>query len=172
MGSHWLSDPEGVTGNSQGFQPLDGISYNGPMPIILFDIDGTLVRTGGAGKFAMESALVSAFGVAELRDEVPYSGRTDVAITRDLLRVHGIDPTPLRKRTPPSTQVSPFGSSSLAMSEVRPLLPAVPMAPGAPFCPATPAAPSLPSLPLGPAGPVPPHPNTNKPMRKRRMAGS
>ena len=64
------------------------------MPIILFDIDGTLVRTGGAGKAAMEAGLVAAFGVPELRDEVPYSGRTDVAICRDLLRVHGIDPTP------------------------------------------------------------------------------
>ena len=57
------------------------------MPIILFDIDGTLVRTGGAGKAAMESALVEAFGVKELHDKVPYSGRTDVAIGRDLL--HG-----------------------------------------------------------------------------------
>lgn len=68
------------------------------MPIILFDIDGTLVRTGGAGKFAMEAALVSAFGVAELRDAVTYSGRTDTAITRDLLRVHGIDPTTENQR--------------------------------------------------------------------------
>jgi phosphoglycolate phosphatase-like HAD superfamily hydrolase len=64
------------------------------MPIVLFDIDGTLVRTGGAGKAAMEAGLGAAFGVTELRDEVPYSGRTDVAIGRDLLRVHGIDPTP------------------------------------------------------------------------------
>jgi phosphoglycolate phosphatase-like HAD superfamily hydrolase len=64
------------------------------MPIILFDIDGTLVRTGGAGKAAMEAGLGAAFGVTELRDEVPYSGRTDTAIGRDLLRVHGIDPTP------------------------------------------------------------------------------
>lgn len=64
------------------------------MPIVLFDIDGTLVRTGGAGKAAMEGALVAAFGVTELRDEVTYSGRTDVAIGRDLLRVHGIAPTP------------------------------------------------------------------------------
>ena len=55
------------------------------MPIILFDIDGTLVRTGGAGKFAMEAALTSAFGVTELRDVVKYSGRTDAAIGRDLL---------------------------------------------------------------------------------------
>jgi phosphoglycolate phosphatase-like HAD superfamily hydrolase len=68
------------------------------MPIILFDIDGTLVRTGGAGKAAMESALVEAFGVTELRDGVPYSGRTDVAIGRDLLRAHGIDPTPENQR--------------------------------------------------------------------------
>lgn len=64
------------------------------MPIILFDIDGTLIRTGGAGKAAMEGALREAFGVAEIRDEVPYSGRTDRAIGRDLLTLHGIDPTP------------------------------------------------------------------------------
>jgi phosphoglycolate phosphatase len=63
------------------------------MPILLFDIDGTLVRTGGAGKTAMESGLRAAFGVAELRDVVPYSGRTDRAIGRDLLSVHDIDPT-------------------------------------------------------------------------------
>ncbi len=69
------------------------------MPIVLFDIDGTLVRTGGAGKAAMEHGLISAFGITELRDEVPYSGRTDYAITRDLLAVHGIEPTPENQRT-------------------------------------------------------------------------
>jgi len=63
------------------------------MPILLFDIDGTLVRTGGAGKAAMEAALRETFGVAEIRDVVPYSGRTDRAIARDLLRVHDIEPT-------------------------------------------------------------------------------
>ena len=69
------------------------------MPIVLFDIDGTLVRTGGAGKAAMESALVTAFGVTALRDEVSYSGRTDAAIGRDLLRVHGLDPSPANQVT-------------------------------------------------------------------------
>jgi phosphoglycolate phosphatase len=64
------------------------------MPILLFDIDGTLVRTGGAGKAAMEAGLRETFGLTELRNDVPYSGRTDRAINRDLLRVHGIDPTP------------------------------------------------------------------------------
>jgi phosphoglycolate phosphatase-like HAD superfamily hydrolase len=64
------------------------------MPTILFDIDGTLVRTGGAGKAAMEAALRTAFGIAEIKDEVEYSGRTDRAIGRELLAVHGIDVTP------------------------------------------------------------------------------
>ncbi|HEY3788141.1 MAG TPA: HAD family hydrolase [Urbifossiella sp.] len=66
--------------------------------IILFDIDGTLIRSGGAGKEAMEGALRAAFNLAEIKDEVPYSGRTDVAIARDLLRVHGIEATPANQR--------------------------------------------------------------------------
>jgi phosphoglycolate phosphatase-like HAD superfamily hydrolase len=36
--------------------------------------------------------------VTELHDKVPYSGRTDVAIGRDLLRVHGVEPTPENQR--------------------------------------------------------------------------
>ncbi|MCS7022661.1 MAG: HAD family hydrolase [Gemmataceae bacterium] len=62
------------------------------MTVLLFDIDGTLVRTGGAGKAAMEEALRSAFGVRQIQDGVPYAGRTDRAIARDLLRVHHIPP--------------------------------------------------------------------------------
>ncbi len=61
------------------------------MHILLFDIDGTLIRSGGAGKAAMEGGLANAFGVTDIRDEVPYGGRTDGAIVRDLLRVHDIE---------------------------------------------------------------------------------
>ena len=94
------------------------------MPIILFDIDGTLVRTGGAGKLAMEGALVSAFGVAELRDEVPYSGRTDVAIGRDLLRVHGIEPSPENQTRLRDTYLSHLpGSLAAKGGEVCPGVP-------------------------------------------------
>jgi len=67
------------------------------MPILLFDIDGTLVRTGGAGKTAMEAALRATFGVTAVRDTVSYSGRTDRAIARDLLAAHDIDPNPLNQ---------------------------------------------------------------------------
>ncbi len=63
------------------------------MTIVLWDIDGTLIRSGGAGKLAMESALRSAFGLRDLYDTVKYSGRTDVAIVRDLLAIHDLPTT-------------------------------------------------------------------------------
>jgi phosphoglycolate phosphatase-like HAD superfamily hydrolase len=63
------------------------------MHVILFDIDGTLIRSGGAGKAAMEDALRNEFGVRDIVDSVPYSGRTDPSISRDLLIVHGLEPS-------------------------------------------------------------------------------
>ena len=62
------------------------------MIICLFDIDGTLLASGGAGKAALESAFCDEFNV-ELRHHIPYRGRTDRAIMRDLLNLHGIDYT-------------------------------------------------------------------------------
>jgi phosphoglycolate phosphatase len=69
------------------------------MLTLLFDIDGTLIRTHGAGKAAMETALRTAFGVTRILDTVPYSGRTDRAIGRELLTVHGFDATPANVTT-------------------------------------------------------------------------
>jgi len=68
------------------------------MHICLFDIDGTLLSSGGAGKAAMESALAAEFGLAQVQQGIPYSGRTDRAIGRDLLRFHDIDPSPANWR--------------------------------------------------------------------------
>ena len=63
------------------------------MRVLLFDIDGTLIRSGGAGKAAMEAGLRNAFGVKEIRDRVSYSGRTDPGIGRELLALHEIEPS-------------------------------------------------------------------------------
>ncbi len=63
------------------------------MLICFFDIDGTLLSSGGAGKAALEAAFTEEFQVA-LRATVPYSGRTDRAIFRDLFHHHDIDETP------------------------------------------------------------------------------
>ena len=59
------------------------------MHFCLFDIDGTLLNSGGAGKIAIETALVEDFGVT-IHTHVPYSGRTDRAIARDLMTFHGV----------------------------------------------------------------------------------
>jgi phosphoglycolate phosphatase-like HAD superfamily hydrolase len=64
------------------------------MKICLFDIDGTLLSSGGAGKAAMEEALLEEFSLPEVRGRVSYSGRTDRAIVADLLRLHGVAETP------------------------------------------------------------------------------
>jgi len=64
------------------------------MNICLFDIDGTLLTSGGAGKAAMEAALASAFGATTGSGDIPYSGRTDRAIGRDLFRRHQIEESP------------------------------------------------------------------------------
>ena len=67
------------------------------MHVCLFDIDGTLLSSGGAGKAAIESALTEEFGVA-LRAHVPYSGRTDRAIVRDLFHFHDIEDSPAHRQ--------------------------------------------------------------------------
>jgi phosphoglycolate phosphatase-like HAD superfamily hydrolase len=54
------------------------------MHVFLFDIDGTLLHTGGAGQAAMEAALTREFGVAQSIAGVSMAGRTDRAITADL----------------------------------------------------------------------------------------
>jgi phosphoglycolate phosphatase-like HAD superfamily hydrolase len=63
------------------------------MHVVLFDIDGTLLSSGGAGKAAMEAALADCFGLAKVDEKIPYAGRTDRAIMHDLMSRHGIQPT-------------------------------------------------------------------------------
>jgi phosphoglycolate phosphatase-like HAD superfamily hydrolase len=63
------------------------------MHVCLFDIDGTLLNTGGAGLGAMQAALASEFGSAAAADDIPMAGRTDRAICADLFRRNGLAPT-------------------------------------------------------------------------------
>jgi phosphoglycolate phosphatase-like HAD superfamily hydrolase len=56
--------------------------------LVLFDIDGTLLRSDGAGRRAMESALVDVFGTAGSPD-YRFDGKTDCQIVREMMREHG-----------------------------------------------------------------------------------
>ncbi len=64
------------------------------MHVILFDIDGTLIASGGGGKLALVEALKTEFGLGEFADHIDLRGRTDRAILRDLFEHHVIDYTP------------------------------------------------------------------------------
>ena len=64
--------------------------------IFLFDVDLTLVNTGGAGSHAMNLAFQELFGVPSALTGVSLAGRTDRAILRDLLARHAINPEEAR----------------------------------------------------------------------------
>src|SRR5215471_18913833 len=58
--------------------------------LILFDIDGTLVLTGGAGGRAMACAFAELFGISDAFHGIAMAGRTDTAILVDALAAHGV----------------------------------------------------------------------------------
>ena len=60
------------------------------MKLVLFDIDGTLLWTDGAGRRAMEDALYAVFG--HIGDPTyRYDGKTDRQIAREQMRHAGFE---------------------------------------------------------------------------------
>lgn len=57
--------------------------------LILFDIDGTLIRTGGAGLRAFAQAFAAEFGVDGI-EGLQFAGRTDLGLVREVLEARGI----------------------------------------------------------------------------------
>jgi len=58
--------------------------------LVLFDIDGTLVHTGGAGTKAFSQTLSHAFDLHHGTERVKFAGRTDVSLVRELFQIHGV----------------------------------------------------------------------------------
>jgi phosphoglycolate phosphatase-like HAD superfamily hydrolase len=61
--------------------------------LLLFDIDGTLVVTGGAGQRAMNRAFRDVFGIPDAFAGVELAGRTDTSILADALARQQMDVT-------------------------------------------------------------------------------
>ncbi len=59
---------------------------------LLFDIDGTLIASGGAGRHAIAAAFAAAFGLAAPLEGIPIDGRTDRAIFSDAIARTGVSP--------------------------------------------------------------------------------
>jgi len=62
--------------------------------IVLFDIDGTLISTGGAGVRAFAKAFETEFGEPKGTEKMKFAGRTDVSLVRELFAQRGIEPSP------------------------------------------------------------------------------
>lgn len=60
------------------------------MRLVLFDIDGTLLRTGGAGRRTLDRIFLELFGVTDAFSVIRPDGMTDPAIFREMLRRHGV----------------------------------------------------------------------------------
>ena len=61
--------------------------------LVLFDIDGTLIRTGGAGEKAFGHACSMEFKVPNATAQMQFAGRTDPSIVRDFFIRNQIEPT-------------------------------------------------------------------------------
>jgi phosphoglycolate phosphatase-like HAD superfamily hydrolase len=56
--------------------------------LVLFDIDGTILLTNGAGRRAVQRALLEVFGSRGTADH-RFDGKTDPQIVRELMRLEG-----------------------------------------------------------------------------------
>lgn len=62
--------------------------------LVLFDVDGTLIRTGGAGVRAFAKVFSTEFGAPEGSAGLSFAGRTDLSLVREFFTLHKIPATP------------------------------------------------------------------------------
>ena len=62
--------------------------------LVLFDIDGTLVHTGGAGTAAFTKTFARHFHLHHGTEKMKFAGRTDVSLVREFFRIHAVEATP------------------------------------------------------------------------------
>ena len=61
--------------------------------LLLFDLDCTVIYTGGAGLRALDHAFMTHYQIPEAMKNITPDGKTDPAIVREMIRVHlGRDP--------------------------------------------------------------------------------
>src|ERR1035441_10729548 len=68
-----------------------GQMTNGNKRLLLFDIDGTLVSTGGAGVRALKLGMEKRDGVQDDLHDVEIAGRTDSGIAASILKKYGVN---------------------------------------------------------------------------------
>src|SRR4051794_27104806 len=59
--------------------------------LVLFDIDGTLIKTGGAGEKAFAKVSATEFGIPHGTKNLNFAGRTDPSIVREFFEQFEIE---------------------------------------------------------------------------------
>lgn len=95
--------------------------------LLLFDLDWTLVYTGGAGVRALDFAFEAQFGIPQAMASISPDGKTDPAICREMIRV-------LLKREPDPGEIE-----ALCKGYIDRLRQEVPNGPGFRILPGIPA---------------------------------
>ena len=62
--------------------------------LVLFDIDGTLIRTGGAGVAAFARVAEHLYGRREGTSGLSFHGATDTGLVRDFFKAHALPDSP------------------------------------------------------------------------------
>lgn len=68
--------------------------------LILLDIDGTILSTGGVAARAFRESLEEVFGTSGPREGYSFAGKTDPQIARELLVAAGVPETEMKERLP------------------------------------------------------------------------
>ena len=58
--------------------------------LVLFDIDGTLLHCGGAGRRAIQETIEQIYGLSDFMDGYRFAGKTDCQILSELLHLAGL----------------------------------------------------------------------------------
>lgn len=61
--------------------------------LALFDVDGTLIHTNGAGVAAFARTFASEFGVHRGTERIKFGGRTDISLVRELFALGRVEAT-------------------------------------------------------------------------------
>lgn len=70
------------------------------MRLLLFDIDGTLIRSNQAGRLALGAALQELFGTTGPLESYRMGGKTDARIVTDLLTAAGVPAREIERKLP------------------------------------------------------------------------
>src|SRR5438093_8586553 len=70
------------------------LAFGRMVRLVLLDIDGTLILTGGAGVKAFAKVSATEFNAVDGFEQLKFAGRTDVRLVREFFSFHQIAPTP------------------------------------------------------------------------------